>query len=117
MPIYEYVCNACRRKFSVLVGVVANAPTPACPRCGGQELTRVVSRFARGRAEEDALEDLADESRFGDIENDPKAMRRWVREMGKALEEDDIEQDLEEALEEDLEREAADEDGEEASEE
>src|SRR5947207_10205776 len=102
MPIFEYTCDACGRRFSALVGVVANPKTAACPRCGAAQLTRQVSRFARLRSEDDALESLADESKFGDIENDPQAMRKWVKEMGKAMDED-MEEDFEAALEEELE--------------
>ena len=101
MPIFEYTCNTCNKRFSALVGVLANARPPACPRCGGNELDRLVSRFARLRSEDETMDSLTDETRFGDIENDPKAMRNWVREMGKAMDED-MEEDLEEALEEEM---------------
>ena len=101
MPIFEYTCNACEKRFSALVGVVANARPPACPRCGGNELERLVSRFARLRSEDETMDSLTDETRFGDLENDPKAMRNWVREMGKAMDED-MEEDLEEAFEEEI---------------
>lgn len=88
MPIYEYRCNACHRKFSVLVGVVAGGvEPPKCPRCGGTELTRLISRFARLRNEDDLIDDMLDPDRIGDPE-DPKTMRRWVKEMGKELGED-----------------------------
>src|SRR5206468_12684503 len=101
MPIFEYTCNTCNERFSALVGVLANARPPACPRCGGNELDRLVSRFARLRSEDETMDSLTDETRFGDIENDPKAMRNWVREMGKAMDED-MEEDLEEAFEEEM---------------
>jgi hypothetical protein len=61
----------------------------------------MVSRFARLRSEDEALESLADESALGDIENDPKAMRKWVREMGSAMDED-LDEDFEAALEEEM---------------
>ncbi len=99
MPIFEYRCNSCSKRFSALVGVLANARAPACPHCGGTELEKQVSRFARLRSEDDAMESLADESTFGDIENDPKAMKRWVKEMGKAMDED-LEEDFEAAMDE-----------------
>jgi putative FmdB family regulatory protein len=101
VPIFEYTCDSCRRRFSALVGVLANARPPACPQCGGTALTKQVSRFARVRSEDDALESLADEAEFGDIENDPKAMRKWVREMGKAMDEE-LDEDFEQALEEEM---------------
>ncbi len=87
MPIYEYRCNACRRRFSVLVGVVAEEDPLQCPRCGSTELTRLISRFARLRNEDDVIDDMLDPDKIGDPE-DPKTMRRWVKEMGKELGED-----------------------------
>ncbi len=101
MPIFEYTCDGCGRRFSALVGVVASAKPPACPRCGGTALTKQVSRFARLRSEDETLDSLADESSFGDIENDPRAMRKWVQEMGKAMDED-LDEDFEAALEEEM---------------
>src|ERR671934_537 len=101
MPIFEYTCNDCNKRFSALVGVLANAKPPACPRCGSASLTKEVSRFARLRSEDETLDSLADETAFGDIENDPKAMRKWVREMGRAMDED-MEEDFEAALDEEM---------------
>lgn len=101
MPIFEYSCDACGKRFSALVGVLANAKPPRCPRCGGEALTKQVARFARLRSEEETLESLSDETAFGDIENDPKAMRRWVREMGRAMDED-LDEDFEAAMEEEM---------------
>ena len=101
MPIFEFTCDGCSRRFSALVGVVANPKPPACPKCGGTSLTKAVSRFARVRSEDDALEALADETAYGDIENDPKAMRKFVKEMSAAMDED-MEEDFEAALEEEM---------------
>lgn len=101
MPIYEFVCDKCGKRFSALVGMIAQPKPLACPRCGGTALTKQVSRFARVRSEDEALESLTDETKYGDIENDPKAMRDWVRDMGKAMDED-MDEDLEQALEEEL---------------
>ena len=101
MPVFEYTCDGCGKRFSALVGVLASTRQPSCPRCSGSKLTKQVSRFARLRSEDETMESLTDETRFGDIENDPKAMRNWVREMGKAMDED-MEGDLEEALDEEM---------------
>jgi len=101
MPIFEFTCDQCGKRFSALVGVVAQPKPLACPRCAGTKLTKQVSRFARVRSEEEALDSLTDETKYGDIENDPKAMRDWVRDMGKAMDED-MGDDLEQALEEEM---------------
>lgn len=84
MPIYEYRCLNCKRAFSLLVGVVADANEPACPECGGKELKKLISRIARIKSKDAVLEDLARPDRIGDIK-DPKAMAQWARKMGKAL--------------------------------
>lgn len=103
MPIFEFVCNDCRRRFSALVGVVANAEPPACPRCGSANLQKLVSRFARVRSEDEALDSLADAADSADLE-DPRALRRFMKEMSGAMGEDadgeDFEQMMDEAMDE-----------------
>ena len=46
MPIYEYLCPACRRIFSFLSASSQPKQLPVCPRCGGTKLRKQVSRFA-----------------------------------------------------------------------
>jgi putative FmdB family regulatory protein len=43
MPIYEYECGSCHHQFEFLV---LPSTVPACPGCGGTELTRLLSGFA-----------------------------------------------------------------------
>ncbi len=87
MPLYEYTCDHCRKRFTVLVGMTAQADTEKCPHCGHAQATRRVSRFAKGRTEDDMLDNLSNPDEFGDTD-DPKAMRRWAKEMGKEMGED-----------------------------
>src|SRR5712692_6208566 len=58
MPIFEYRCGECRRRFSLLVGVVAAGPEARCPRCGSERISRLISRFAVARSEEDLLDNM-----------------------------------------------------------
>lgn len=85
----------------MLVGVLAGSKPPVCPKCGSDDLAKLVSRFARVRSEDESIDELTDEARYGDIENDPSAMRRWVKDMGAAMDED-IGDDFEEALEDEM---------------
>ena len=87
MPLFDFRCRSCGRKFTALVGVLADSDPPSCPGCGGGDLTKLVSRFSTARSEEKLLDDLSDPSRIGDLE-DPASMRRLVKEMGKELDED-----------------------------
>lgn len=98
MPLYEYRCRSCSRRFTALVGVVADAKKPACPSCASEDLTRLMSRVSSLRSEDDMLDDLADIDRVGDLE-DPKRLKKWVREMGKTMDED-MGDELEQMLEE-----------------
>ena len=88
MPIYEFVCAQCRRKFRKLVGVVAQSSPLQCPKCQSTELNRQISRFARVRNEDEALDSLAEEMEsIGDTE-DPKTLRRMIKEVSGAMGED-----------------------------
>jgi putative FmdB family regulatory protein len=84
VPIYEYLCLDCKKPFSCLVGVVADSEEPRCERCGGMKLRKLISRVARVRSKESSLEDLADPSKLGNMD-DPKAVARWAKEMGRSM--------------------------------
>ncbi|WP_028312348.1 FmdB family zinc ribbon protein [Derxia gummosa] len=43
MPIYEYRCTTCEEEFEVLV---RSSTVVSCPKCGAQEVERLVSRIA-----------------------------------------------------------------------
>lgn len=83
MPIYEYRCQDCRRRVSLLYRSFGDIPDrPACPRCGSVRLARLISRVAVLRSDDSRLDDLADPSSLGDLdEDDPKSIARWMRKM------------------------------------
>jgi len=86
MPIYEYRCERCRKKVTVLTLRVSEAVEPVCEHCGSRSLTRLMSRFAMVRSEEDRLDHLGDDAALGGVdENDPKSVARWMRKMGQEL--------------------------------
>ncbi|MET0152435.1 MAG: zinc ribbon domain-containing protein [Candidatus Binatia bacterium] len=86
MPIYEYRCNHCRKKVSILTLRVSEKVDERCEHCGSTSLTRLLSRFATARSEESRLDSLADPSKLAGLdENDPRSMARWMRKMGKEM--------------------------------
>jgi putative FmdB family regulatory protein len=100
MPIYEYECSDCRRRVSLLIRTLAAAGAPACPRCGGANLTRLMSRFATVKSEEARMESLADSASYGDLdENDPGSVARFMKKMGREFG-DDLGDDFESAVDE-----------------
>ena len=100
MPIYEYECQGCRRRVSLLVRSLAGYTSPRCPRCGSAELSRLMSRFAMVKSEDARLESLGDPSQYGDLdENDPKSVARFMKRMGQEMGED-LGDDLDAAMDE-----------------
>lgn len=88
MPIYEYRCHQCRRRVSIWWRTFSEAEqgTARCPRCGSENLSRMVSRVRLVRSEESRLDDLSDPSQFGDLdENDPRSLGRWMRRMSQEV--------------------------------
>jgi putative FmdB family regulatory protein len=88
MPIYEYRCHDCKRRVSILWRCFRQLEdkeaAPHCPRCGGTNLTRLISRVAVVRSEEGRLDDLADPSMLAGLdEEDPKSVARWMRRMSR----------------------------------
>jgi putative FmdB family regulatory protein len=91
MPIYEYGCYDCRKRVNVFFRSFSDVETKeaVCPRCGGANLKRLVSKVAVVRSEEGRLENLADPSSLAGLdENDPKSIARWMRKMGSEMGED-----------------------------
>jgi putative FmdB family regulatory protein len=98
MPIYEFRCRACRRKTTAIVLVRERAAEVRCAHCGGADLERLWSRFATPKSEEARLDALAGDAGLAGLdENDPAAMARWMKKMGREMGED-LGEDFEEAL-------------------
>ncbi len=89
MPIYEYQCDACRKRTTLFIRSISNPEPARCQHCGSDRLTRLMSRIATPKSEEARLESLADPSSFGDLdESDPKSMARFMKKMAGEMGED-----------------------------
>ena len=100
MPIYEYECQGCHRRVSLLVRSVSQQASVRCPGCGSAELSRLMSRFATLKSEDDRMEAAADPSHYGDLdENDPRSVAKYVKRMGEEMGED-LGPDLDAAMDE-----------------
>ena len=101
MPIYEYRCAACKKKFEVLVLRTQEESASRCPHCSSEHIKRLISRFASIKSEEARLEALTDPSNLGGIdENDPASMARWLRRMGGELGEDVSKEEIDQMADE-----------------
>jgi putative FmdB family regulatory protein len=87
MPVYEYRCPDCRQRVSIFQSYSDYGKIqPACPKCGGNRLERILSRIRFSRSEESRMEALSDPSAWGDVdEKDPRSMAKMMRRMGSEL--------------------------------
>lgn len=90
MPIYEYVCLSCQKKVGVYQTYAEyGVKKAACPLCGSARLKRRIGRVRVAKSEERRLDDMAEPSFFGDVdENDPKSIARAMKKMGREMGED-----------------------------
>ena len=105
MPIYEYRCEGCGKISEFLVIRTDETFIPQCKRCKSKKMSRILSRVRVVRSEESRLENLADPSKWGDLdEKDPKSMARMMKRMGKELGEDveNVDEMIDEAMEEEM---------------
>lgn len=89
MPIYEYLCQDCRKRCSILVLNLRNPAPARCRHCGSSQVDRLLSRFAAPKSEEARLDSLADPGNLGGLdENDPQSVARFMKKMGEEMGED-----------------------------
>jgi hypothetical protein len=82
--------------------MIATADQEVCPHCGSLDLAKLVSRFRKGRTEDDRVDEMADRLETMGEPESPSAIRSLVKEMGRAMDED-FSDDMEEMFETDME--------------
>ena len=91
MPFYNYRCRECGRKVTLYYAnyTAYDEAEPACPHCGSANVVAVIGRVAVAKSEDSRLDDLADPSMLGGLdEEDPKSIGRWMRKMSGEMGED-----------------------------
>ncbi|MBW2148235.1 MAG: zinc ribbon domain-containing protein [Deltaproteobacteria bacterium] len=90
MPIYEYECKSCGRRFSRLVMKVAEASGVRCKGCGSSDLGRLISRVVVMQTEKSRLENLdtgksQDENYYRDSRNIGLWAKKRAQDLGADL--------------------------------
>ena len=87
MPIYEFLCQKCHTKSSVLVKNIAESITPNCPACGSSDLARVITSFAYHKSIQTIHEEAGEPqmSPSTDYYKDPRNIGRWTEKRFKEL--------------------------------
>jgi len=90
MPIYDFICNNCNERFDVFLTFAEyGRKTVTCAHCNSKNVRRRMTKVRVAKSEESRMESMADDfSGFEGMEDDPKAMGRMMRKMGKEMGED-----------------------------
>jgi putative FmdB family regulatory protein len=90
MPVYDYNCLNCHQRFEIFMSFAEYGKRPVtCPHCQSRNVRRGVPRVRVAKSEESRMDSLAsdfsDPSALAGLENDPQAMGRMMRKMGKEM--------------------------------
>jgi putative FmdB family regulatory protein len=90
MPLYDYTCRACHQRFDVFMTFSEYGTRPVtCPNCQSQNVRRGIPRVRMAKSEDSRMDslssDFSDPSTLAGLENDPQAMGRMMRKMGKEM--------------------------------
>lgn len=90
MPTYDYVCNNCNQRFDVFLTFAEYGNKPVtCTHCKSKNVRRRMTKVRIAKSEESRMESMADDfSGIEGLEDDPRAMGRMMRKMGKEIGED-----------------------------
>ena len=84
MPTYDFICNACEKRFEVFLTFSEYGKKPVqCTYCQSENVRRRMTKVRIAKSDESRMESAADDfSGMDGIENDPKALARMMRKMG-----------------------------------
>ena len=87
MPTYDFICNDCAQRFDVFLTFSEyGKKTVTCVHCNSRNVRRRMTKVRIAKSEGSRMESMADDfSGFEGLEEDPKAMGRMMRKMGKEM--------------------------------
>ena len=87
MPTYDFICNDCAQRFEIFLTFSEyGKKTVVCAHCGSKNVRRRMTKVRIAKSEESRMENMADDfPGFEGLEDDPKAMGRMMRKMGKEM--------------------------------
>ncbi|MCA1899226.1 MAG: zinc ribbon domain-containing protein [Chloroflexi bacterium] len=87
MPTYDFICNDCQQRFEVFLTYAEYGKKAVqCVRCQSANVRRRMTKVRIAKSDESRMEAAADDfAGLEGIENDPKALGRMMRKMGKEM--------------------------------
>jgi putative FmdB family regulatory protein len=89
MPTYEFRCLKCKKRFDLMIAYADyDTVVVTCPHCGSGNVSRLITHVRVTHNSLQRMADLADPANMSQIEDDPRALGRAMREMQGELGED-----------------------------
>lgn len=90
MPTYDFICNACEKRFDMFMTFGEYGKKPVtCAHCGSDKVRRRMTKVRIAKSEEGRMDSMADEfSGMEGLEEDPRALGKMMRKMGSQMGED-----------------------------
>ena len=87
MPTYDFICNACNQRFDIFLTFSEYGKKPIhCAHCNSKDVRRRMTKVRIAKSDDSRMDSMADDfSGFEGMENDPQAMGRMMRKMGKEM--------------------------------
>jgi len=90
MPTYDYVCRDCGQRFEIFLSYREYGVTQVhCAHCNSVNVKRRLNRVRLMKSEETRMESMEDGmGALEGLEDDPKALGRMMKKMGREMGED-----------------------------
>lgn len=90
MPTYDFICQTCNQRFDVFLTYSEyGKKTVTCAHCGSDKVRRRMTRVRVAKSQESRMDTLeGDIGNLEGMEDDPRALGRMMRKMGKEAGED-----------------------------
>ena len=99
MPLYEYRCQDCRKKYEVrLTYSEYDSYAPVCPHCNSANAQRIIRRIRVTSNDLSRLSEMADPANLDALEDDPRKLGRMMREMRDQVGADDLPGEFDEVV-------------------
>ncbi len=89
MPVYEYICLNCNKRFDVRLAYDEYGRKKVlCSHCSSDQVRRKISKLRVRRSERSRLAELPDPASLEGLERDPQSLGRMIRSMSNETGED-----------------------------
>lgn len=90
MPTYDFICNSCQKRFEVFLTYNEYGKKAVrCEYCNSADVRRRMTKVRIAKTDEGRLEAMANDlTGFEGVEDDPAALGRMMKKLGKEMGED-----------------------------